>query len=67
MRRGNGIWIRQPGFLYFYPSPDVDLRSAVIEIAYLPQILRLVGSQERPVHHLFWRGFPNGPHGGNVS
>jgi len=54
-----GEWYldREAGILYYYPTEDVDIREALVEVPVLQQIVRFVGSQEQPVCHITLDGF----------
>ena len=43
--------------LYFYPPPDLDLSSAVVEAPLLEQLVRFAGTQDDPVRHITLEGF----------
>jgi hypothetical protein len=45
------------GILYFMPPPGLDLRSAVVEVPVLESVIRIVGTQSKPVSHLTLDGF----------
>ena len=54
-----GEWYldKTEGILYYLPPENVDLETAVIEVPLLQQVVRFIGTQDRPVHDLIWRGF----------
>ena len=53
-----GEWFHDPKtcILYFYPPEDVDVSSAVFEIACLQHLLEFRGTCETPVHHIHFKG-----------
>lgn len=54
-----GEWYldRAEGILYYKPAPGVDLKSALVEVPVLEQLVRFTGTQDRPVHHINLEGF----------
>jgi len=45
------------GTLYFMPPPGLDLQSAVVEVPVLESVIRIVGTQRKPVSRLTLEGF----------
>ncbi len=54
-----GEWYldREKGILYYMPPEDVDLESALVEAPVLQQLIRFVGDQYAPAHHVTLDGF----------
>lgn len=54
-----GEWYldREAGVLYYYPEAGVDMRSTLVEVPALQQLVRMTGSQNQPVHHITLDGF----------
>ena len=44
------------GALYYLPTEDVDLATAIVEVAQIPQVVRMVGTQANPTHDITLRG-----------
>ncbi|MCP4782671.1 MAG: signaling protein [Fuerstiella sp.] len=53
-----GEWFHnaKTGTLYYYPAADVDMKTAVFEVARLRHLVELRGSQAKPVAHLTLQG-----------
>ncbi|NLF08937.1 MAG: hypothetical protein GX594_13300 [Pirellulaceae bacterium] len=47
---------RREGKLYYMPAEEVDLKTAVVEPALLQRVVQFLGSKERPVRHIAFRG-----------
>jgi len=45
------------GILYYMPEDGVDLETATVEVPVLQQVVRFVGTQGEPAHHVVLRGF----------
>jgi hypothetical protein len=54
---GEWYWDTAARILYFMPPPGLDLQTAVVEIPILESVVRIVGSQGKPVSHLAIEGF----------
>jgi len=54
-----GEWYldREAGFLYYLPEEGLDIEKATIEVPILQQVVRMIGTQVEPVHHVTLRGF----------
>ncbi|MCH5373344.1 MAG: signaling protein, partial [Planctomycetes bacterium] len=54
-----GEWFhdRHTSILYFYPTPDIDLDKAIVEVVRLRHLIDFQGSQEKPVRSVTLRGF----------
>jgi len=54
-----GEWYldKRTSTLYFYPEEGTDLKSAVVEVPVLDQVVLFAGSQEKPVENISLRGF----------
>ncbi len=48
---------RENSILYFKPKKDVDLKNANVEIAYLENFIKVIGTEYNPVRYLFFDGF----------
>jgi hypothetical protein len=48
---------RNKSILYFKPAKNVDLSSANVEVAYLDNFIKVVGTEEAPVKYLTFDGF----------
>ena len=46
----------QSNILYYYPAEGMDLAQAKFEIAILPHLIEVVGSQESPAKHIHFKG-----------
>ena len=49
---GEWYYDRGQGYLYYYPETGLNLADAVIEVSVLPQVIRFLGTQADPVHHI---------------
>jgi hypothetical protein len=54
-----GEWYldKEEGILYYIPEDGVDLEMVVVEVPVLQQVVRFLGTQDEPVHHVMLRGF----------
>jgi len=54
-----GEWYldRGKGILYYMPSPDIDLRKALVEVPLFQQVIRFIGTQDEPVRYVTIDGF----------
>ncbi len=54
-----GEWYLDQGaaILYYKPEPGMDMAGALVEAPVLEDLIRLVGSQQAPVHHITIEGF----------
>jgi hypothetical protein len=48
---------RENSLLYFKPAEGVDLNSANVEVAYLDNFIKVIGTEENPVQYLSFDGF----------
>jgi Right handed beta helix region len=54
-----GEWFldKAKNVLYYYPEPQTDLRTAVIEVPVLEQAIQFTGTQANPVENISLQGF----------
>jgi len=54
-----GEWYldKEKGILYYMSPKELDLKTALVEAPLLKQLIRFVGSQLRPVRHIWLEGF----------
>jgi hypothetical protein len=54
-----GEWYldKENGILYVVPEEGIDLNTAIIEAPVLKQVVEFRGSQEAPVHNIYFSGF----------
>ena len=48
---------RNKSILYFKPAVGLDLQNANVEVAYLENFIKMVGTEENPVKYLSFEGF----------
>ena len=48
---------RNKSTLYFKPADGLDLTNANVEVAYLENFIKVIGTEEKPVQHLTFDGF----------
>jgi hypothetical protein len=54
-----GEWFldKQKSILYYYPEPGTDLRSALVEVPILEQVIQFTGTRHDPVQYISLQGF----------
>jgi len=53
-----GEWYldKADGILYYMPTKGVNIKTALVEVPVLQQVVRFVGTQDEPVHHITLAG-----------
>jgi Right handed beta helix region len=48
---------KRKNILYYYPDPETDLQTALVEVPLLEHVIRFKGTQESPVRNVSLQGF----------
>ncbi|HVW59367.1 MAG TPA: right-handed parallel beta-helix repeat-containing protein [Puia sp.] len=44
------------GKIYYWPRPGEDLKTSVVTVPALTQLVQIIGTADRPVNHIQWKG-----------